>query len=70
MLKKNALRIKPTNMQFNIRKYNKSSPKKKKREVSLLRCLPSTVYPVTASSIHKHIQLFSQRHYSLTTLHS
>ena len=57
-------------MQFNIRKYNKFSPRKKKREVNLLQRLPSTVYPVKATSIHKHIQLFSQRHYSFTTLHS
>ena len=56
-------------MQFNIRKYNEFSPGKKKTEVNLLR-LPSTVYSVKATSIHKHIQLFSQRHYSFTTLHS
>ena len=57
-------------MQFNIRKYNKFSSRKKKREVNLLQRLPSTEYPVKATSIHKHIQLFSQLDYSFTALHS
>ena len=57
-------------MQFNIRKYNKFSSRKKKREVNLLQRLPSTVYPVKAISIHKHIQLFSQLNYSFTGLNS
>ena len=57
-------------MQFNIRKCNKFSSRKKKREVNLLQRLPSTVYPVKAISIHKHIQLFSQLNYSFTGLNS
>ena len=57
-------------MQFNLRQHNKFSPRKKMREVNLPQRLPSTVYPVKATSTHKHIQLFSQLHYSFTTLHS
>ena len=57
-------------MQFNIRKYNKFSPRKKKKEVNLLQRLPSMAYPVKATSIYKHIQLFSKLDYSFTALHS